>query len=434
MAAAWLALILLLQEPSSFPLRPGTTWTWEGKERRLSAEAWDHLEVRGKPCIRLRFWSRGESKPGFYDELFLAEREGELLLAGYRNDDLDFTAKEPPVLLPKDPVPGRAWSATFENGSMDAGEFRWHDAAFRVEGKERSGAYEAWKIRWGGKPEAKDGFLLWIAPGTGIVRIDSIEGEAWTLGLQNHDGGRPDRFRRYPELEAGKRDAIDAWIRRLNDEDPARRAVAEQALRDFGPGAVPIFRERARLEKDAEVRGRLELLSRPLGKLRLQARALRPSSVTGEPLPVRFALVNDGAEPIFVLPCLPGSGTALGRKFPLISALVTDGAGKEMSVPLAGSFWGSPRLRGAQFRRLVPGESLDPFEEGTGEPPPLLDFRPAEPGTYTVRLSYDVRGETVDEWATDAGLPDEEARRLLPLLPRGLYQSDPVTITVVEKK
>jgi hypothetical protein len=64
----------------------------------------------------------------------------------------------------------------------------------------------------------------------------------------------------------------------------------------------------------------------------------------------------------------------------------------------------------------------------------VLDARPTDAGTYGVRLTYDISGETAADWATDSGAPDEEALRLLGSMPRGRYVTEPLTIRVGEKK
>jgi hypothetical protein len=110
----------------------------------------------------------------------------------------------------------------------------------------------------------------------------------------------------------------------------------------------------------------------------------------------------------------------MGRKFPALDIAITDENRELVERPLTGSYWGTPALRGRDFRRLLPGESLDLLEGGSGW---TLDA----PGTYTVRVVYDITGE---DWNTDEGPPDDEARKYLRELLKGRYVSDPVKLVV----
>lgn len=428
---------LLLQAPLH-PAEPGVAWTWGRDPRRLQAEVWDRPVLRGRRCIRVRFWGVRRCDPWILDDLYLDEREGALFVAGYRVEEHTYLPEEPAPLLPAAPEAGRAWTARFVSGSFEAGDVRWTDAAFRIEARERvsvpAGTFDAWRIRWTDKDDDREGYRWWLAPGVGIVRIESLSAKndatPWTLDLTKADPDRPARFTRYPALDEARRASIGARLEAL--ADPARRAAAEQALRDLGPGVVPLLRPRLD-EGDAEVRAALGAVVRSFARVRVEARVLRAACAVGDPLPVEFRIVNEGPEPTLVLPCLADAIQNMGRKFPAIAVEVRDEAGREPSLPIAGSFWSAPPLRGRQFRRLLPGESLDLFAEGEGGLPGVLAAGPGAPGRYTVRLVLDVRGAGAEDWATDAGPPDDEARALLPQLVRGRFASEPVVITVSEK-
>jgi hypothetical protein len=112
---------------------------------------------------------------------------------------------------------------------------------------------------------------------------------------------------------------------------------------------------------------------------------------------------------------------------------VTDSDGQEPTFGIFGSFWGSPPLRGRDFRRLYPGESFDVFADPSADLPVQLGGRISDAGTYTIRLVYDISGRVEADWATEQGPPDEEALRFLALMPRGRFEAAPVTVTVIEK-
>jgi hypothetical protein len=437
----FLLLLLAAQDPVS-PWRPGATWTWSAGERRLSAEVWDKVDLGSTPCVRLRFRHLAECKPWGYEDLFLSEQEGSLLLAGYSIEDRIYLPEKPTPLFPKDPAVGRKWTGKFENGSMKEGEYRWQDAAFLIEAKERIssplGVFDAWKILFAEPNDGSEGIRLWISPVAGVLRIESLSAKhdrkPWILNLASMDLKRPDRFTRYPEPRSGALARLEELLPGLRHADAARRGAAEKAIRELGAGAIPELRRRAAAEADVEVRARLEAAARSFGAFKVEARAAKATIAVGERLPIEIVLKNDGPEPIVVLPCLPDATMNLGRKYPAIRSAVTGPDGQPVELPIFGSFWSAPRLSGRDFRRLLPGESLEVFAEGEGGVPPELAAEMKEAGTYTIRMIYDVLGPEAADWVTDSGPPDEEALRLLRSLPRGRFELAPVKVTVVPKK
>src|SRR6185503_10569612 len=221
--------------------------------------------------------------------------------------------------------------------------------------------------------DPKDGFRFWIAADAGIVRIESIttkhNNQPWRLTLSSVDLKRTDRKVEVPALKAGAKARLDDLIGELSHADAARRAEAEGAIRELGVGAVPVLRSRAAAAADAEVRGRLEAAARSISGLKVEARARQESVPAGERLPVQLLLRNDGPDPVLFLPSLPGAASDMDRKFPSISAQVIGPDGQEPSIAIFGSFWGSPRLRGRDFRRLYPGETFDLFADPSAELP-----------------------------------------------------------------
>lgn len=423
MIAAFLTALALLAQV--YPLREGTVWTWTAGDRRLAGEVWDVKDGRA----RLRFWGPKDFNLWDAIDLTLTEVDGDLRLVGYRTADWDYVAAEPAPLLPKERKAGKTWTSTFNAGDRDTDKFRWNDFTFRLEGEERVDGVGAWKVDWT-LDGVENGYRLWIAPGKGIVRIEShFKGKpewSWRAELTRFDAARADRLEKFPELAAG---SVAGLIQLLGDEDPGRRAAAEKSLRELGAGVIPLLRSALMREKDAEVRGRMESVVHSFEKVELVARAPAISKV-GEPLPVRFFMVNRGPTAVVVLPCLHDSSMNLGRKFPAISATVTNPAGKVIEKDLVGSFWGAPPLRGRDFRRLAPGEELDLFAEGEGAPPSILSHSLDEPGRYTVRLTVDVSSARPEDWVTDTGKPDEEALKLLSTMPKARYMTEPLTITV----
>jgi hypothetical protein len=325
---------------------------------------------------------------------------------------------------------------------MDQGQYRWHDVTFRVEGRERlttpAGTFDAWKVLLADADIPEDAFRFWIACEAGIVRLESITTKnglkPWQRTLSALDLKRPDRTLPVPALDPGARARLEELIGELSQSDAGRRTDAEKAIRTLGVGAVPLLRTRAAAAGDAEVRARLEAAARSISGLKVEARARQASVVAGKPLPVELLLRNEGPDPVLVLPSLPGAAANMDRKHPAISAHVIGPDGKEPSIPLAGSFWGSPPLRGRDFRRLYPGESLDLFAEPSADLPAALAFPMSEPGAYAVRLVYDISGGAEEAWSTEQGPPDGEAARYLAQMPRGRFEPAPVTVTVVKKK
>lgn len=440
MSALVLALSVLAQEEPT-PWRPGVAWRWEEGERKLSAEVWDRVRFNRRPCIRLRFWHLESAPPWDFGDLYLEERDGDLLLAGYRVDRLDYRCDPPAMLLPKAPAAGQTWKATFENGSMELGEYRWHDVVHRVEGPERlqlpAGTFDTWKVLLESARDPKDAFRLWISAKAGIVRIESLTGKndlkPWSLSLKTVDLKRPDRVPNFPELSKEGRARFEDLIEGLRHEDAAKRGAAVQEIQGLGLGVVPLLRARAAREPDLEVRGRLEAAAKTLVAVKVEAKF--PDSIeAGAPLGGELRLRNDGPEPVLVLPCLPDSTMNLGRKYPAISARVTCPDGETLSPPLTGSFWGAPPLRGRDFRRVYPGETIDLFAEGRDGHPPALEAATGDPGTYTVRLVYDVSGRAEADWTTDSGAPDEEALQYLSRMVRGKFDVGPVQVKVLRKK
>lgn len=149
----------------------------------------------------------------------------------------------------------------------------------------------------------------------------------------------------------------------------------------------------------------------------------------GDPLPVTFAIRNRSDRPVAVLPSLDNSDN--GVRYPIIDIEIRDRRGRRLETPRpAGCGWIN-RLTIEDFRWLAPGQTFDLFG-GNGFAHYMLDWRPAERGHYTVKLVYDLRFATMDDAALgfnkSPAYPDATA--LVPLLPRGLYESELIEIDV----
>ncbi len=147
----------------------------------------------------------------------------------------------------------------------------------------------------------------------------------------------------------------------------------------------------------------------------------RGEGVVGEPLPVAFSLVNTGPEPMRVITALDASD--VGWRYPKIDIEIEQvGVGPVAVEPLGRCGLMNPLTR-RDLQLLSPGGSLDPLGPGTfGHH--LLDWTPTRPGTYRVRMIYDLG--TPDRWtqAPPELIPE------LSSLPAGRHVSNTVTVIV----
>ena len=112
--------------------------------------------------------------------------------------------------------------------------------------------------------------------------------------------------------------------------------------------------------------------------------------VAGRPVPVRAELRNDGAGELWVVGVLDGSET--GTRFPVWRPSVRLGDRVVAAPPIAEDPLVGP-LRAQDFRRLGPGEALDPGRLATFEV-----FTPDAPGTYVYALELSTESPSPEAW------------------------------------
>lgn len=141
----------------------------------------------------------------------------------------------------------------------------------------------------------------------------------------------------------------------------------------------------------------------------------------GKPLPVSFALKNQGNRAFHVIAALDASD--VGWRYPKITVEIehADGTPVEMD-PGARCGLINP-LESADLRPLGPGESLDPFGPGSfGHY--AMNWTPTQRGDYRVRMVYDL-GEHANWTEVSA-----ETQGELTTIPTGEHTSNWTTVTV----
>lgn len=365
-----LALLLALQD-----FQVGDRWTYKDKlGRRVVAEIWE-------PGL-LRVWG-GEILGD--EDVFL---DAQFRWSGSSKRKL----LKPVPLLPPRFEAGVEWDLEVPY-LLEGAQFDETIRA-RVDGRAKIGSHDTWLLNYGEH-------ALWYSPKVGIVKTDDFE-------LQHAELGR--KLTNYPELKDRKE--MDRLVALFQSDELEVRADAEQKLFALGAGIMP------HLEKSGDPH--VQAVLRKF--IRIELKVTASNAKVGEELKIEARLHNPSPVPVLVVPRVYGCEDRMGRKFPALSIVIRDSRQKIVERSLTGSYWGTPALRGRDFRRLLPDDSLDLLEAGSGW---RLDW----PGTYTVQIVYDISG---DDWDTDEGPPDEEAKKYLREIPKGRYVSDPVTF-VVEK-
>jgi hypothetical protein len=140
---------------------------------------------------------------------------------------------------------------------------------------------------------------------------------------------------------------------------------------------------------------------------------------------VRLTNLTDRS--ILLVRSLDGSGS--GMRYPILAA---SRVGPTDPEPLL-RCGNTDNLRDHDFTAVEPGASLNPFGPGVIEHWVL--GRPlVEPGEYTFTLTYDTDQTDPAAWwgVMSPEPPPRRLKRLLERVPKGVYVSEPVTITVVE--
>lgn len=152
----------------------------------------------------------------------------------------------------------------------------------------------------------------------------------------------------------------------------------------------------------------------------------------GEPVAISVEVRNVSGRPLRMVGVLDGSEA--GFRFPKYRP--------EISGPAAGSsaddvFWCGTvaQLHLRDLLLLMPGRGFDPCAAVDGAAclplAAFLNFRPAMPGSCRFGLAIDTSGRE-EEWLGRHNIPDEEEiRRQLGEVPRGIYVSNTLEIEVI---
>jgi hypothetical protein len=143
----------------------------------------------------------------------------------------------------------------------------------------------------------------------------------------------------------------------------------------------------------------------------------------GERFRGEFRLKNAGTQDVWVLASLEAS--LVGRP-PACLLEIRDDAGRLQEIPLPGVCGTGDPLVEAAFKKLKAREVLDqPLQT-------LLPWwRPTQPGTYTIILTYDGRAPSIQYAAVDPRKLSARCRELLDLVPKAKVVSNPLKIMVV---
>jgi hypothetical protein len=144
-----------------------------------------------------------------------------------------------------------------------------------------------------------------------------------------------------------------------------------------------------------------------------------PSPV-GRPVAVRPELRNESAEEVWVVGVLDGSET--GTRYPHWLPSIRLGDRIVAAPPAAEDPLVGP-LRASDFRRLAPGEALEPGRLAT-----FAIFAPAEPGAYVYTLELSTESPRAEDWL-GAFNQDPSAVELVARVPRLTLRAE-VTVQV----
>jgi hypothetical protein len=124
-----------------------------------------------------------------------------------------------------------------------------------------------------------------------------------------------------------------------------------------------------------------------------------------EPLDLSVRITNVSDRPVWMIGVLPGSE---GLRYPQYVAEIEGPSGSvDMKFPEAMDY--GRGLRQEDFVRLAPGDSFDP-QQGRGFIPiqELAWFKPAERGTYRLRVRFDATAQDPRQWMGHTFVPDRE--------------------------
>lgn len=159
-----------------------------------------------------------------------------------------------------------------------------------------------------------------------------------------------------------------------------------------------------------------------------------PSPVrVGEAVAVEVALRNAGPRPVWMVGVVPGSegGLRLPRYLPRVIA-----EGTVLAPPAGSRAARLPPLRLRDFRRLEPGETVDPtrggVEHGWTRLQTFLSFRPQRPGRYVFVVTLCTQAEALEWWLAAVDLADDRDELLARIgdVPRVVVESNRLEVKV----
>lgn len=152
----------------------------------------------------------------------------------------------------------------------------------------------------------------------------------------------------------------------------------------------------------------------------------------GEPVAISVEVRNASGRPLRMVGVLDGSEA--GFRFPKYRPEIS---GPGVGAKAEDVFWCGTvaQLHLRDLLLLMPDKGFDPCAvvDGTAYLPlaAFLNFHPATPGICRFKLSVDTTGPE-EEWLGRKNIPDEEEiRRLLGEVPRGVYVSNTLEIEVI---
>ncbi len=149
----------------------------------------------------------------------------------------------------------------------------------------------------------------------------------------------------------------------------------------------------------------------PEGPIKIELSSVQdPRQSLDKPPGFSVRITNVSDEPVWLVGVLPGSE---GLRYPRYTAEI-EGPSGPVVAPFPQDLDYFPGLQVDHFVQLAPGESFDP-QRGKGFIPiqQLAWFKPAEPGTYRLRLHFDATAEDPREWLGHTYVRDQRRVELL---------------------
>jgi len=364
-----------------FPSEDGARWSYqEGDEEALVLELSGVQEIRGIRTHRLRV--RGYA--AFLGErraLYLVQDRDGLREAAYAGSVSPDTLQSGSRTFLKFPLAeGQTWTSPHTPFAATVLKREFVSTA--------AGGFQAWKVGYVTKDcygERAD-ILAWFASEVGFVKVEeTVKSKRRVLELASFLKHRP-RSVAAPDLTPKELQDVGGLLRTLESESVDARVSAAEELRRMGRGVIPVLERSSKSARDAEVRSRLQDILLSFRPIECVARLKKPRIKVGERLPVQFRIHNVSSQTVQVLPSLDKSD--IGSRYPKYLMEIVDDSGERQDLKLqrCGS---TNALSAVDFIELRPGEDLDPFGIGTFRHY-LFGWKPTRPGTYHVRLVYDV--------------------------------------------